>query len=226
MKYSNTVKGIFLFRQNRFIAKVLVEGKEETVHVKNTGRCSEILTAGCTVYLWHSDNPDRKTKYDLIAAVKNGNLINIDSQAVNEVAYEWLSGGAVFGNEAVIRREVSHGDSRFDFYIEYGGKKAFLEAKGVTLENDGVCMFPDAPTKRGAKHLNGLIRCVREGYEAYVLFVIQMKGMKRFEPERKIDPDFALMLRQAREAGVNIMAVDCVVNPDEITADKNVAVVI
>ena len=183
MKYNKIVRGKFISRPNRFIAKVEIDGSTETVHVKNTGRCRELLVPGCTVYLSESDNPERKTKYDLVTVIKDRDdlpslMINMDSQVANDAAGEWLCRGELFSKDAVVRREVKYGNSRFDFYIEDGERKAFLEVKGVTLEFDGTAMFPDAPTERGVKHLGELASCMEDGYEAYVLFVIQMKGVQ------------------------------------------------
>lgn len=228
MKYKSIIEGKFISRPNRFIARVEVNGKTETVHVKNTGRCGELLIKGSKVYLFASDNPNRKTKYDLIAVekvTKNGTLlVNMDSQVPNDVAEEWLRKGRLFSENAVIRREVKYGDSRFDFYIEDGERKAFLEVKGVTLENDGVASFPDAPTERGIKHLKELTNCINEGYEAYVLFVIQMKGVYRFVPNDERHGAFGDALREAEKAGVKIIAVDCIVTPDSLEIDGNIAV--
>ena len=174
MKYNNVIKGTFLERPNRFIAKVLINGIVETVHVKNTGRCKELLVNNATVYLEKSNNPNRKTKYDLIAVEKqyknNFNLINMDSQSPNDVVYEWIKKGELFSQNAVIKREVKYGSSRFDIYVEEADRKAFVEVKGVTLENDGVALFPDAPTERGIKHINELSNCVKNGYEAFIIF--------------------------------------------------------
>lgn len=224
MKYKSVVKGIFLSRPNRFIARVLVNNIEETVHVKNTGRCKELLLEGAIVYLSVSDNPNRKTKYDLIAVEKirdNGTLlINMDSQVPNDVAVEWLHDSGLFSDNAVIKREVFCGNSRFDIYVEDGDRKAFIEVKGVTLENDGVASFPDAPTERGVKHLNELVRAYRDGYEAYVLFIIQMKGVNLFVPNRDRHPQFADALVNAGDNGVRIIAVDCFVSNDSIVADN------
>lgn len=229
MKYTEIKKGSFLSRPNRFIAKVLIDGKEETVHVKNTGRCKELLIPGVTVYLYVSDNPDRKTKYDLIAVEKNRKgkpplLVNMDSQIPNAVAHEWLKTCGIFSENAVFRREVTYGKSRFDFYIEDGDRKAFLEVKGVTLENGGVASFPDAPTERGVKHINELCRCVSNGYEGYILFVIQMKEINYMTPNDVTHKAFGDALRDAQKAGVKILAVDCIVTPDSIKCDKNVEV--
>ena len=229
MKYSRIIKGSFLSRPNRFIAKVLVDGKEETVHVKNTGRCKELLQNGVTVYLFVADNENRKTKYDLIAVekIREGKaplLVNMDSQMPNTVADEWLRRCGLFSENAVIRREVTYGKSRFDFYIEDGERKAFLEVKGVTLENDGVASFPDAPTERGVKHINELTQCVKNGYEGYILFVVQMKEIDYLTPNDVTHKAFGDALRQAQKAGVKILAVDCIVTPDSIKCDKNIEV--
>lgn len=229
MKYTKIIKGSFLSRPNRFIAKVLIDGKEETVHVKNTGRCRELLTPGVTVYLYVSDNPLRKTKYDLIAVekIREGKaplLVNMDSQVPNTVADEWLHKCGLFSSDAVIRREVTYGKSRFDFYIEDGTRKAFLEVKGVTLENGGVTSFPDAPTERGVKHINELVSAVGDGYEGYVLFVIQMKEISYMMPNDVTHKAFGDALREAEKAGVKILAVDCIVTPDSIVCDKPVKV--
>lgn len=224
MKYKNIFSGRFISRPNRFIAKVEIDGTEETVHVKNTGRCRELLTEGCTVYLEKSDNPDRKTKYDLVAVekIRNGKtnlLVNMDSQIPNAAAEEWLKKGGLFSSGAVIRREVTFGDSRFDFYIEDGERKAFLEVKGVTLESDGIALFPDAPTERGVKHIKELISCIEAGYEAYILFVIQMKEICLFRPNDKMHPEFGEALRNAKSSGVKIIAMDCIVTPDSMEID-------
>ena len=227
MKYTEIKKGFFLSRPNRFIAKVLIDGNEETVHVKNTGRCKELLIPGATVYLYVSDNKSRKTKYDLIAVekIREGTvplLVNMDSQVPNTVAHEWLRTCGLFSENAVIRREVTYGKSRFDFYIEDSGRRAFLEVKGVTLENDGVASFPDAPTERGIKHINELVSAVNNGYEGYVLFVIQMKEVSLFKPNDTTHKAFGDALRSAQKAGVKILAVDCIVTPDSIKCDKPV----
>ena len=226
MKYNNIIEGIFLERPNRFIAKVLIDNKEEIVHVKNTGRCKEILISGAKVFLYKSDNPERKTKYDLVCvekAVKDKSfLINIDSQVPNTVAEEWLKKGNLFPKDAIIKREVTFENSRFDFYIEDKGIKTFLEVKGVTLENDGVVSFPDAPTERGIKHLNELCKCVDEGYNAYILFVVQMKSPKYFTVSDVNHKEFGDALRNAQKHGVKIIAVDCLVKPDELSIEDYV----
>ncbi len=220
MKYKNIVEGIFISRPNRFIAKVIVNGIEETVHVKNTGRCKELLVPNAKVYLFESDNLTRKTKYDLIAVEKETYggtiLVNMDSQIPNDVADEWLKKGTLFSENAIIKREFTYKKSRFDFYIEDNDEKIFLEVKGVTLENDGVASFPDAPTERGIKHINELIASIDEGYKAYILFVIQMKGVNFFTPNDLTHKAFGDALRVAEKCGVNIIAVDCVITPDSI----------
>ncbi len=225
MIYKNIIEGIFISRPNRFIANVLIDGREETVHVKNTGRCKELLVPGTIVYLDVSDDPDRKTKYDLIAVLKNGEkLINMDSQVVNSIASDWIKKGNIFTENAVIRREVTYGNSRFDIFVEDGQRKAFVEVKGVTLEFDGEVRFPDAPTERGVKHINELKKCIDEGYEAYILFVIQMKGVSHFTPNDATHKEFGEALRKAASCGVKILAVDCAVKPDSIEIDSEVEV--
>ncbi len=228
MKYTKVVKASFISRPNRFIARVLLDGKEQTVHVKNTGRCRELLREGTAVYLCPSDNPARKTKYDLIAVekIRDGKTpltVNIDSQIVNDAAGEWLRGG-LFSKNAVLRREVTFGGSRFDFYIEQEDRRAFLEVKGVTLEKDGIAMFPDAPTERGVKHVKELAECIKQGYEAYMLFVIQMKGVNLFCPNDTMHREFGDALRAARAAGVKILAYDCRVTADSIIIDSPVSI--
>ena len=195
-----------------------------TVHVKNTGRCKELLVSGCTVYLEKANNPERKTPYDLIAVKKGDLLINMDSQVVNGAAFEWVLKSGLFSSDACVRREVTHGNSRFDLYIEDGERRAFLEVKGVTLEMEGKALFPDAPTTRGVKHLNHLAEIISDGYEAYVLFVIQMKGITSFSPHDEMHKDFGDALRNAQKSGVNILAYDCKVTPDSIEIDSPVKV--
>ena len=223
MQYSNMVPGIFLARPNRFIAHVQIHGQTEIVHVKNTGRCRELLPVGAEVWCQRSDNPSRKTKYDLITVRKGSRLINMDSQAPNIAAKEWLLSGG-FGPVEDLRAETTHGDSRFDFSFTLDGKPCFLEVKGVTLENDGVCAFPDAPTERGAKHLRGLQACVEEGCGGYVLFVIQMSDVKYLHPNDATDPNFGRALREAAAAGVQVLAVDCIVTEDSMTIGQFVPV--
>lgn len=224
MKYKKVEKARFLSRPNRFIAKVELLAEEITVHVKNTGRCRELLVPGCNVYLEKSDNPERKTLYDLIAVEKGDILINMDSQVVNGAAYEWLPKSGIFSNDAKIYRERTNGNSRFDIYVEDGERKAFVEVKGVTLEKEKRALFPDAPTERGVKHIEHLTELVAEGYEAYVLFVIQMKGCASFSPNDEMHKAFGDALRRAKKAGVNIIAMDCRVTPDSIEIDSPVPV--
>ena len=213
MTYENMVKGQFLSRPNRFIAYVMIDGKEEICHVKNTGRCRELLPPGATVWCERSDNPNRKTAFDLIAVQKGERLINMDSQAPNIAARHWLEAGGL-GKIEQLRSEVTHGDSRFDFSFVKDGNTCFLEVKGVTLEHDGVCAFPDAPTQRGTKHLKGLQKAVQDGFGAYVLFVIQMADVKYLHPNDATDPAFGNALREAAQAGVGVLALDCAVTPE------------
>ena len=279
MKYNQVVPGTFLQRPNRFIAHVLISGKEEVCHVKNTGRCRELLIPGCNVYCAVSDNPQRKTKYDLIAVEKiiesqtifanagtpsqkikrspetnSTLLVNMDSQAPNAAVKEWLqSGASPFGNIDYIKPEYKYGNSRFDFYLECKtetkrtgvssnstekteamqapteiettrSRKIFLEVKGVTLEDNGVVLFPDAPTERGVKHVRELIRCHEEGFETYVLFVVQMERALYFTPNSKTHPQFADALCDAQKAGVQLLAYTCKVTPDEMKIDKELKV--
>ena len=223
MRYANMVPGIFQKRPNRFIAHVEIDGQEQVVHVKNTGRCRELLVPGAAVWCQRSDNPARKTRYDLIAVEKGGRLINMDSQAPNTAAREWLESGGL-GKIENLRPETVHGDSRFDFSFTLEGKPCFLEVKGVTLEDDGVCAFPDAPTERGAKHLRGLAEAVRQGYGAYVLFVIQMADVKYLHPNDRTDPDFGTALREAAAQGVHIVAAECRVSEDTMEISGSVPV--
>ena len=213
MKYKNMVPGTFQARPNRFIAHVEIDGRLEVVHVKNTGRCRELLPVGAEVWCEVSDNPNRKTKFDLITVRKGHRLINMDSQAPNKAAGEWLQAGGL-GKIQNLKAETFHEDSRFDFSFEKDGYKCFLEVKGVTLENDGVCAFPDAPTERGAKHLKGLCKLAQEGYGAYVLFVIQMAEVKYLHPNDVTDPNFGAALREAAANGVQVLAVDCHITED------------
>lgn len=230
MKYTKVIKAKFLARPNRFIAYCEVDGRRETVHVKNTGRCRELLVPDATVYLSVSDNPERKTKFDLVAVEKLTDrgriMINMDSQAPNAAAYEWLLSGELFGESATVRREVTYGNSRFDLYVEDGERRAFVEVKGVTLENEGVASFPDAPTERGIKHLQELISAQNDGFEAYILFIIQMEGIHTFAPNDETHKAFGDALRQAAESGVKILAYDCTVTPDEMQIDKPIKILL
>ncbi len=215
MHYESMVPGKFLARPNRFIAQVEIRGNIETVHVKNTGRCRELLVPGAQVWCQEFDDPARKTRFDLICVQKADRRINMDSQAPNIAAWQWLEGGGL-GAISQLRREVTHGDSRFDFSFVKDGKPCFLEVKGVTLENDGVCAFPDAPTARGVKHLQGLTRAAAEGYGAYVLFVIQMENVRYLRPNDSTDPAFGSALRAAAGGGVQLLAMDCKVREDSM----------
>lgn len=215
MKYGKMVPGRFLARPNRFIAHVEIDGKTEICHVKNTGRCRELLPVGAEVWCQVADDPKRKTKFDLITVRKGDRLINMDSQAPNAAAKEWLLGGGL-GEIENLKAETVHGDSRFDFSFVKDGKLCFLEVKGVTLEDDGVCAFPDAPTERGVKHLKGLTKAAQEGCGAFVLFVIQMPDVKYLHPNDKTDPAFGAALREAAENGVCVLAMDCAVTEDEM----------
>ena len=203
-------------RPNRFIAYAELNGKKETIHVKNTGRCAELLRPGAVIYVQESGNPARKTKWDLIAVEKGDLLINMDSQIPNRVVQEWIEAGNLFPDVSLVRPETTYGNSRFDLYVEAGEKKIFIEVKGVTLEDNGVCRFPDAPSGRAVKHLEELVRAKKEGYDTYVFFVIQMKGTAYFTPNTDTHPAFAQALRRAKEAGVEILAYDCSVTPDSI----------
>lgn len=216
MNYSHTVKARFLDRPNRFVAHVELDGQTETVHVKNTGRCRELLVPGYEVILEEGQNPARKTRYDLISVCKEGRWINMDSQAPNKAAEEWLLKGGFFPEDISVYRERKYGNSRFDLYIESPVRKAFMEVKGVTLEEDNIVRFPDAPTERGIKHVRELIRCMKDGYEAYLLLVIQMKDVRYFEPNRETHPEFGETLKAAADAGVHILAYDCAITEDSI----------
>lgn len=208
-------------RPNRFVSHVEIDGREEVCHVKNTGRCRELLVPGCAVYLDKAKNPERKTKYDLVAVEKGQRLINMDSYAPNLAAGEFLP--KIFP-ESIIRPEYTYGNSRFDFYIEENNRKILLEVKGVTLENEGVVMFPDAPTERGLKHVRELAECVKNGYEGYLLFVVQMGKVKYFTPNNETHPEFGEALREASQAGVKLLAYDCKVTPDSMEIDSPVCI--
>ena len=226
MHYSNIQRATFLRRPNRFIAHIEVEGREEVCHVKNTGRCRELLTDRATIYVEHHDNPKRKTKYSLIAVEKGDLLINMDSQAPNKVVGEWLLAKEPFGKVKLLKPECTYGSSRFDFYLETEAEKIFIEVKGVTLEEDGIVRFPDAPTERGVKHLEELRACVEAGYKAAVIFVVQMEGMQHFEPNDKTHPQFGEALRQARKAGVEVLAYECKVTPSSLEITKSIPVML
>ena len=209
------IPGKFLSRPNRFVAKVEIDSQVHTVHVKNTGRCRELLTPNATVWCQKSDNPNRKTQFDLITVQKGDRLINMDSQAPNIAAGEWLRAGGL-GEVQNVKAETVHGDSRFDFSFTLDGKRCFLEVKGVTLEQDGVCAFPDAPTERGVKHLKGLTQAAKDGFGAFVLFVIQMPDVKYLHPNDLTDPAFGAALREAAANGVTVLAMDCAVTEDSM----------
>lgn len=226
MQYANVRPAVFLSRPNRFIAKVEIDGQEETVHVKNTGRCRELLIPGRTVWLEEGSNPNRKTKYDLIAVDKDGLLVNMDAQAPNKVFAEWAAAGNFVPGLTLLRPETTWGKSRFDFYWEAGARRGFVEVKGCTLEDNGYCRFPDAPTERGVKHLNELAACMEAGYEAAVCFVIQMEGMKSFSPNDATHPAFGDALRAAHAAGVQVLAVGCCVEPDRLEITHHIPVVL
>lgn len=225
MKYKHIVEGVFMKRPNRFIAHVQIDGSEEVCHVKNTGRCKELLVPGVKVWLEKSDNPQRKTAYDLIAVKKGDRVINMDSQLPNAVAYEWIAKKKEQLGIAELKREVTFGNSRFDLWGKLNsGQEFFIEVKGVTLESDGVVRFPDAPTERGIKHLEELIKCKTDGYKAAILFVVQMSDVKWFEPNVETHAQFGETLKKAHNAGVIIKAFDCVVKPDEMYIQKEVEV--
>lgn len=216
MQYGKILPARFLARPNRFVARVEAEGEELICHVKNTGRCRELLVPGATVWLEESPNPNRKTKYDLIAVEKGSRLINMDAQAPNQVFREWAQAGGFRKDLILLRPETTYGSSRFDFYWESSKKRGFVEVKGVTLEEDGVVRFPDAPTLRGVKHLEELVKAHQAGYEAAVCFVIQMEDVRWFAPNDATHPEFGQALRQAAAAGVEVLAMDCAVTPGSL----------
>lgn len=229
MIYENIVEGIFCFRPNRFIAECLVDGEKVTVHVKNTGRCRELLIPGVTVFLQYSDKESRKTKYSLISVMKGDILINIDSQIPNVVLNEALVKEKIAlpglkSPVSLIKREAAYQSSRFDFYIEAGDQKAFIEVKGVTLEEGGIALFPDAPTERGVKHLLELCKALDEGYLSYMIFIIQMKGISYFIPNEKMHARFAETLKEAASKGVHVLAYDCLITKESIEMDKEVKI--
>ena len=226
MRYERIKRATFLERPNRFIAYADIAGKQETIHVKNTGRCAELLVPDAEIFVQESDNPERKTKWDLIGVRKGERLINMDSQIPNKVVGEWLSAGNLFSAGASVRPETVYGNSRFDFYVEEGENRAFIEVKGVTLEEEGVVRFPDAPSERAVKHVEELIRAKKEGYDAYVFLVIQMKGVRYFTPNIDTQPEFAEALKKAKAAGVRILAYDCKVTEDSIQIDEEVPVIL
>ena len=226
MKYDKIKEGRFISRPNRFLAHVRIDGKEEVCHVKNTGRLSELLIKGAKVYVQEHDNPKRKTRFSLIGIEKNGTLYNIDSQAPNQVAREWVERGDFLSGITYIKQEKTYHDSRFDLYMETNDSKIFMEVKGVTLNKNGIGYFPDAPTERGKKHVLELCDAKKDGYEAYVLFVVKFQPAKGFSPNRLSQPDFADALIMAREKGVKILAVECKVMPGELVIEKEIPVIL
>lgn len=226
MRYERIDKAVFLERPNRFIAYAVINGEKEVIHVKNTGRCAELLVPGAAIYVQKSSNPQRKTQWDLVAVEKGERLINMDSQVTNKVVQEWIEAGNLFGPSPYVRPETTYGNSRFDLYVETGGRKCFIEVKGVTLEEDGVVRFPDAPSERAVKHVEELCKAVKEGYEAYVLFVIQMKEVQYFTPNMDTHPAFGEVLKKARSAGVKVLAYDCKVSSESICLNQPVPVVL
>ncbi len=224
MMYSDVCEAIFLERLNRFVARVEIGGRAEICHVKNTGRCRELFVPGAQVFLQRHDPGARKTRYDLITARKGSRLVNVDSQAPNRVLREWVEGGGFLPGAERIKPEYAYLSSRFDFLIERAGRRSLVEVKGVTLEESGVALFPDAPTERGVRHLNELVRSLSQGYDAFIVFVIQMAGVDRFAPNARTHPAFAEALRAAKAAGVGIVAVDCDVIPGGIAARSTVEV--
>ncbi len=226
MRYENIKKGVFVDRPNRFIAHVEIDGRRETVHVKNTGRCKELLRAGTSVYAEECGNPGRKTKWDLIAVEKGERMVNIDSQAPNKLVKEWLEKGNLFKNIICIKPEFTYGNSRIDLYVEADRKKILIEVKGVTLEENNVVRFPDAPSERAVKHVEELMRAAADGFEAYVFFVVQLEGADKFMPNMDTHPEFGEALRKARHAGVKAVAYDCAVTADSIEIRSEVPVVL
>jgi len=216
MKYNNILRGKFIERPNRFIAHIEINGRVEICHVKNTGRCKELLIPNATVFVQENNDPKRKTKFSLIGVIKEKRMINMDSQVTNKVVHEWILKGNLFTEVTLIKPETKYNNSRFDFYVETKNKKAFIEVKGATLENQGVVKFPDAPTERGVKHVRELCDCIKEGYDAYIIFVIQMNNVLHFEPNVETHKEFAEALKEAQKCGVQILAVDCDVKEDSI----------
>lgn len=224
MKYDNVRCAVFVNRINRFTANIEVDGQIHLCHVKNTGRLRELLIKGTTCYVQEHDSTERKTKYSLIAVQKGKSVVNIDSQAPNKVFYEWVREGGFLDGVTLIKPEKTYGNSRFDCYIETEEEKIFVEVKGVTLEKSGIALFPDAPTERGVKHLRELCECVKQGYRAYIVFVVQMKGTYAFSPNTETHKEFADVLFECREKGVNIVCVDCDVAPDTLKISKEIEV--
>lgn len=222
MIYKNIKEAKFINRPNRFIANIEIDGRNEVCHVKNTGRCKELLIPGAKVFVEEADNCKRKTKYDLVSVYKGDMLVNIDSNAPNKVFYEWLSGFKERGDILLIKPEAQYKNSRFDFYIETAKSKGFVEVKGVTLEKDGVALFPDAPTERGVKHLNELIDAKQNGYMAWIVFIVQMQKVRYFMPNETMHKAFSDALKAAQSQKVNIIALDCGVTKDSIEIKNQV----
>ncbi len=231
MKYDNAQKAVFRLRPNRFIAECELLSKKVTAHVRNTGRCRELLVPGCTVYLEEDLRPGRKTRYTLVGVRKSGRLINIDSLAPNKVFREAMENETIElpgfdGPHTFLKPEARYGDSRFDFYMENSSQKAFVEVKGVTLEENGIVLFPDAPTKRGVKHIHELCRAAEEGYLAFLVFVVQMKNVRHLTPNRRTHPAFGEAMETALKSGVRLLAFDCRVSPNEIRLEERVKIVL
>ena len=227
VQYDNMTPGIFLRRPNRFIAHVVLDGTEQVCHVKNTGRCRELLPAGASVWCRHSDDPKRKTAWDLITVQKGRRLINMDSQAPNRAAMDYVQAGGLGFVPTLVKPEQVWGNSRFDLYVEDDlGRPGYVEVKGVTLEREDVAYFPDAPTERGVKHLRELAAAAKQGLRAWLLFVVQMEGILRVEPNRDTDPEFALALAEARAAGVQLRAVGCRITPDTMECAEEIPVIV
>lgn len=224
MKYEAMTEGRFVRRRNRFIAEVMINGMTEAVHVRNTGRLRELFITDARVLLEPASNPERKTRYSLVCVEKNGQWVNVDSTAPNQIVEEMVRAGRLFSDITYVKREKTFGKSRFDLYVEHGGQKHYIEVKGVTLEVDGAARFPDAPTERGIKHIHELMEARRQGYLASIIFIIQMKGIKVFEPNRATHPAFAEALLEAAGAGVEILAFDCMVTENSLEGDLPVPV--
>ena len=225
MQYPHVISGRFVARPNRFVARVETAAGEETVHVKNTGRCRELLIPGVTVYLSRSGNPARKTAFDLIAVEKGNRLINLDAQAPNQVFAEWAASGGFLPEVTALRREYVYGDSRLDFCLETPEGRHLVEVKGVTLEEGGRAFFPDAPTQRGVRHIRELIRAAEKGLDATLFFVVQMNDIASMSPNDRTHPAFGEALREAAAAGVRICAGTCRVGPDRLELDRPVPVI-
>lgn len=227
MNYKNCFAGTFLSRPNRFVAQVQLQTNEVVpCHVKNTGRLGELLLPGASVWVQKTENSNRKTAYDLLSVYKKEQLVNIDSSAPNKVFREWVENTSYFGSKAVIKAEQRYGRSRFDFFVQGADGEWYIEVKGVTLEQDGVALFPDAPTQRGLRHVEELVRCRQQGYRAMAVFIIQMKGVSGFRPNNNTQPDFGRALAMAKQAGVVLLALDCHVDENSIAADAEIPVLL